>query len=308
LKKEIIELGTFEVISKTLRISDPCYDKDTWCGVSVYEGTETLGAVHTFNFAGSDTMPGVRAANHYYNEKMSAFSVNALEHSTVTAFGKGNELKAYENAIDKVKPGTILSIVIDSYNHLNAIRMIHSLLPKILAKNLKIVFRPDSGNPPVVMRECTTLIAELFGTTMNGRGFKVFNNGMGLLYGDGINEDMVRTLLKQAYDDGFAATNFLFGMGGALLQGVTRDTQKFAVKCSAAVVDGKEIEVYKDPVSDPGKKSKKGILDLEKRNGKYQTVRGTAEFGSELDLVFEDGKIYRQQTLAEIRRIAHGEF
>jgi len=277
-------------------------------GVSVYEGTETLGAMHTFNFAGSDTMAGIRCANHYYKEQMAAFSVNALEHSTVTAWGKGNELKAYENAIDKVKNGTILSMVIDSYNHLNAIRMIHSLLPKIIAKDLKIVFRPDSGNPPTVMRECAALIEELFGTTMNGRGFKVFNYGMKLLYGDGIDEAMIRTLLKNATDDHFAATNFLFGMGGALLQGVTRDTQKFAVKCSAAVVDGHEIEVYKDPVSDPGKKSKKGVLDLEKRNGKFQTVKAPAEFASELDLVFEDGKIYRQQTLSEIRRIAHGEF
>jgi nicotinamide phosphoribosyltransferase len=253
-------------------------------------------------------MPGVRASNHYYKVKMSAFSVNALEHSTVTAFGKKYEIKAYANAIAKAKPGTILSMVIDSYNHLEAIRMIHTLLPQIVAKNLKIVFRPDSGNPPVIMRECTALISELFGTTMNGRGFKVFNYGMGLLYGDGINEEMIRTLLKNAYDDGYAATNFLFGMGGALLQGVTRDTQKFAVKCSSAVVDGQEIEVYKDPVSDPGKKSKKGILDLEKRNGKYQTVKAPAEFNSELDLVFEDGKIYRQQTLVEVRRIAHGEF
>lgn len=277
-------------------------------GVSVYEGAEILGAMHTFNFAGSDTMPGVRCANHYYKDAMAAFSVNAMEHSTVTIYTRNKEIEAYKAAIEASPEGAILSIVIDSYDYKGAIKMIHSLLPSILDKNLKIVFRPDSGNPPDIMKEATLLIEELFGTTMNVKGFKEFNYGIHLLYGDGINEGMIHTLLKQAYDMQFAATNFLFGMGGALLQGVTRDTQKFAVKCSAATVDGKEVEVYKDPSTDPGKKSKKGRLDLEKRDGKYQTVQAPAQFGSELDLVFEDGLIYRQQTLSEIRKIAHDEF
>lgn len=277
-------------------------------GVSVYEGAETLGAMHTFNFVGSDTMPGVRCANHYYKEEMSAYSVNALEHSTVTSWGGAeHELEAYENAVDKAPDGSILSIVIDSYDYKKAIILIHSLLPKIIGKNLKIVFRPDSGYPPDIFKECILLVSELFGTALNSKGFKEFNYSMKILYGDGIDEEMVGILLKIGYDLWFAASNFLFGMGGGLLQKMTRDTQRFAIKCSQIVRDGKEVDVYKDPVSDPGKRSKKGKLDLIKRSGKYETVSWPGE-GSELQLVYKDGKIYRQHTLKEIRNRAHGEF
>ena len=61
---------------------------------------------------------------------------------------------------------------------------------------------------------------------------------------------------------------------GALLQRLDRDTQKCAFKCSYAVVDGNGVDVYKDPITDPGKKSKKGRLSLEKNGDEFTTVQG----------------------------------
>ena len=58
--------------------------------------------------------------------------------------------------------------------------------------------------------------------------------------------------------DGWSANNIAFGSGGGLLQKMNRDTQKCAFKCSLATVDNKDIDVFKDPITAPGKKSKKG--------------------------------------------------
>ncbi len=72
---------------------------------------------------------------------------------------------------------------------------------------------------------------------------------------------------------GWCSGNLVFGSGGALLQKLDRDTQKCAFKCCMAVVDGQKLDVFKDPVTDPGKKSKKGDITLVKDGGRYKTVR-----------------------------------
>ena len=88
-------------------------------------------------------------------------------------------------------------------------------------------------------------------------------------------------------NSGWSASNITFGMGGALLQIQHRDTQKFAMKESYVEINGEGKDVYKDPVTDPGKKSKVGRQD-----------------NSEFVTVFEDGKILKEWTFAEIRRRA----
>ena len=98
--------------------------------------------------------------------------------------------------------------------------------------------------------------------------------------------------------------NIAFGMGGALLQKLNRDTQKFAIKCSAIRKDGFWYDVYKDPITASSKRSKAGRLKLIKVNEVFKTVRKEDPGDDLLEDVFINGDLIREQTLDEIRQIA----
>jgi nicotinamide phosphoribosyltransferase len=107
---------------------------------------------------------------------------------------------------------------------------------------------------------------------------------------------------------GYSADNIAFGMGGALLQHMNRDTMKWAMKACASLVDGTWVDVYKDPVTDSGKSSKRGRMSLFKSRltGEFMTIRtdqGTidSEWVDQMDVVFENGKLLREQTFDEVR-------
>ncbi len=109
-------------------------------------------------------------------------------------------------------------------------------------------------------------------------------------------------ILDNLKANGWSADNIAFGMGGALLQKVDRDTQKFAFKCSEAIVNGERRDVYKDPITDHGKKSKKGRLKLIKEQGVYKTV-GESELGEDqLHVVYENGEIKKLYSFEEVKQ------
>jgi nicotinamide phosphoribosyltransferase len=140
------------------------------------------------------------------------------------------------------------------------------------------------------------------GTPKNMKGYKVLPKYFRLIQGDGNkNEDSIREVLHALLSNGYSASNIAFGMGGGLLQQVDRDTQRFAYKCSAATVNGQEIKVFKDPITDKGKRSKAGRLDLVFREHQFQTVEGQQR-DSVLVPVFENGKILKEYTLDEVRK------
>lgn len=116
------------------------------------------------------------------------------------------------------------------------------------------------------------VLAENFGYTVNDKGYKVLNN-VRIIQGDGINEESIKEILENLLRGGWSADNVAFGMGGALLQQVNRDTNKFAMKCSAAKVNGVWRDVFKDPITDSGKRSKKGRLTTVERDGEFCTIR-----------------------------------
>ena len=180
-----------------------------------------------------------------------------------------------------------------------------------------VVIRPDSGDPVAVVHQCLDLLDEAFGHTVNGKGYKVLNH-VRVIQGDGINPHSIRAILERITSAGYATDNLAFGMGGALLQRLDRDTQKFALKCSAARVDGEWIDVYKDPVTDKGKQSKRGRMTLlrHREYGGFRTVPVPAYAASLDDVerpagyddamvtVWEDGRLLRDWTFAEIRACA----
>jgi nicotinamide phosphoribosyltransferase len=277
-------------------------------GVSSYESACIGGAAHLTQFMGSDTVPGVRYVNHHYKHAMAGFSIPAAEHSTITMWGRERERDAYRNMIEQYgKPGALFAVVSDSYDLDNASENIwgKDLKGEVINSGATLVVRPDSGDPTTVVLRTVQLLDKSFGSTYNKKGFKVLNN-VRVIQGDGINEDSIRSILEALSSAGYSASNVAFGMGGALLQQVNRDTQRFAFKCSSATVDGKEVEVFKDPKTDPGKRSKRGRLDLvrELDKGKYviKTVQGERMGGSLLRPVFENGKILKEYTLEDVRR------
>jgi nicotinamide phosphoribosyltransferase len=281
-------------------------------GVSSLESAGIGGAAHMVNFMGSDTVTGVLYAREFYNAGVAAFSIPAAEHSTITSWGRDNEVKAYDNMLTQfAKPGSIVAVVSDSYDIFNAASKLwgEELKQKVIDSGATVVIRPDSGDPDTVCRKLVTILGEKFGYTTNAKGYKVLNN-VRLIQGDGVNEHTIRTILGgfQAY--GWSADNIAFGMGGALLQQLDRDTQKFAMKCSAALINGTWVDVQKDPVTDSGKKSKAGRVQLFKSGGEWVsgvtaptgwTDKGIGPFVPMLEEVYRDGKLVKEINFDEVR-------
>jgi nicotinamide phosphoribosyltransferase len=281
-------------------------------GVSSFESAGIAGAAHLVNFKGSDTITGILYAQRYYNtNEMVAFSIPATEHSTMTSWGgREGEVKAMENVVDKFAgKGRIYACVSDSYDIYNAIIQ-HwgtTLRHKIQQAGGTLVVRPDSGDPIEVTLRCVKLLGEKFGHSVNEKGYKVLNPCVRLIQGDGIDGAMIEKILQNFAKNGWSADNIAFGCGGGLLQKVDRDTQKFAMKCSAMKVNGEWIDVFKDPITDKVKKSKKGRLMLYKnlpRNEYFTELEGEAIPGLVEEVlvpVFENGKILKEYTFAEVR-------
>ena len=274
-------------------------------GASSFESAAIGGMAHLVNFMGTDTVSGIFRAVKSYDADIrnTAFSIAASEHSTITSWGRENEFAAYENMVDKfAKPGATFACVSDSYNIYEACKMWCRLADKIKAAGATLVVRPDSGIPDEVIRKILPILEQGFGSVVNDKGYKVLNN-VRIIWGDGINQMSIQSILRVVVDVlGFSIDNIAFGMGGALLQGVTRDDQKFAMKASAALVNGVWVDVFKDPVDDPGKASFKGRVTLFKNDqGKYYT--GVEDWmKDELVTVFENGEILNKTTFNEVRK------
>jgi nicotinamide phosphoribosyltransferase len=280
-------------------------------GVSSQESAMIGGAAHLVNFMGSDTVAGVLCANQYYNIPMAGFSIPAAEHSSITSWGKENEVEAYRNMLKQfAKPGSIVACVSDSYDIYNACEHLwgEQLRQEVIDSGATIVIRPDSGNPPEVVLKCLQLLDIRFGSKMTSKGYKILNN-VRVIQGDGINEHSIKEILDVMINHGYSASNIAFGMGGQLLQGLNRDTLRFAMKCSHIFISDKSVDVFKDPVTDHGKSSKAGRLDLVKwSNGKFETVtlpdgKVANEF-SAMRTVFENGEILVDDSFESIRNRA----
>jgi nicotinamide phosphoribosyltransferase len=273
-------------------------------GVSSGESAAIGDCAHLVNFIGTDTMEGLELAAEYYGEEMAGISIPAMEHSTVTSWGRKNEAAAYRNMLDHyAKPGAFLACVSDSYDLWNAVDHIwgDELRQKVVESGATVVIRPDSGDPASVVVKTMQLLAAKFGTTTNTKGYRVLNN-VAVIQGDGITFDTIGEILEAVVKAGFSTGNLAFGSGGGLLQKLDRDTQRVAYKASDIVVDGEHRPVFKDPVTDPGKRSKAGRLDLVFEDGQYRTiVTDTPAASSALRTVWEDGRLLVDESLSVIR-------
>ncbi|KFD68129.1 hypothetical protein M514_02466 [Trichuris suis] len=263
-------------------------------------------AAHLVNFRGTDTVAGIRLCQKYYACPMAGYSVPAAEHSTITSWDKDHEADAYRNILERYPVGTV-SVVSDSYDLYDSVERIWGgELKQLVHKRADrgcVVIRPDSGDPIEVTVKVLELLSKHYPCLVNSKGYKVLPSYLRVIQGDGVSYDTMRAVLKAMKDRGWSAENVSFGTGGALLQRVHRDTLKCAFKCSAVVVDGKMRSVYKEPITDKEKTSKKGRLSLHVVNGIYKTMQGgIGDPKSDLLVtVFENGHLLKEYSLDDIR-------
>jgi nicotinamide phosphoribosyltransferase len=306
------------------------------------------------------------AKDAYEYQSVCIRSVNASEHSVSTTkiFTVGEQQMIADWLIDF--PTGILSIVADTFD---LWKLITEYLPAnkeaIMARDGKLVIRPDSGNPVDIIcgkqgyeiendkvteqyfkedhgngswrnrtvnnvsvnevKGVIELLWDIFGGTVNEQGYKVLDPHIGAIYGDSITLDRQIQIYERLAAKGFAACNIVLGVGSFTYQMNTRDTFGFAAKGSWFEVEernqddlfdqgGPKIgdmikvgyDIYKDPITDDGtKKSLKGLMCVTHENGEYVVhTQCTPEQESTglLQTIYENGKLYNQVTLAEIRK------
>jgi nicotinamide phosphoribosyltransferase len=246
-------------------------------GSSSVESASIGGVAHLTQFKGTDNFNCLEHSNKYYDGKYQGFSIPASEHSTVTSWGRENEFEMIENYLETYKSYPIIACVLDSYDIYKAVNFVTSgkMKEKIESKDYPIfVIRPDSGSPvEVISKILEMMLKNGVKANLNSKGFLTFDKYR-IIWGDGITLLQIDKILNgicyqfmKAFSlsynplQGFSAQNFAFGSGGDLMQNVSRDTLKFAMKCSAIKVNGEWRDVYKDPITDQGKKSIRGRVE-----------------------------------------------
>jgi nicotinamide phosphoribosyltransferase len=278
-------------------------------GASSEETAALGGMAHLISFMGTDTLSAIVAARRYYDADMAGFSIPAAEHSTITSWGKENEGAAYANMLSQFGgKGKLVAVVSDSYDLWHAIDDLWGgeLRQQVETMGGTLVIRPDSGDPVTVVVEAIQRLMRCFGYLQNSKGYRVLPDCVRVIQGDGINPDSIEAILAAMQQQGLSADNIAFGMGAELLQKVNRDTQKFAMKASAICIHGQWQDVYKDPVTDPGKRSKRGRLALIRDQQGYRTIR-ESELGEHTNLltpVYRNGDLLQVTSLDDIRQRA----
>lgn len=304
------------------------------------------GAGHLVNFLGTDTVPAVEYINYHYSgqETFVGASVPAMEHSVQTAYA--NDYEYFKRIITEIYPSGIVSIVADGYDYWAVLTdVLPKLKDKILARPVnelgmsKVVIRPDSGDPVRIIagyreneiydtgagnygvlgndsfindterKGSIEVLWDLFGGTINEKGYKVLNPRIGLIYGDSITPQRADEILKRLEEKGFSADNVVFGVGSYTYQYNTRDTLGFAMKATNATINGEDVALWKDPKTDDGtKKSAKGLLMVNNVGTPCKpsyvllnNVTREDENLSELTVLFENGKFYKHDSFEEIR-------
>jgi len=274
-------------------------------GATSIESAGAGGAGHLLNFSGTDTIRAIEHTMEYYDSDVCAFSVQATEHSVMTALGETGEMSVVSSLLNE-NPEGILSVVIDSYDYIAFIKNVAKIYKHtILNRNGKFVFRPDSGEPITTTLKVLDLLEEYFGCSLNTKGYKELPEQIGILWGDGIDYMGIRNILHAMQENYWAASNIVFGMGGGLLQKVDRDTQRFAFKCSAQKRNGEWYNIFKSPL-DKSKESKKGklFLYMDDSNKYFTNNKCDCLLENHLKTVFRNGELKKEYMFSDVRRNA----
>lgn len=292
-----------------------CMDEATRCSAS-----------WLLSFNKTSTIPAINYIDRYYNAdcKNNGIGIGAVstEHSVMGANFSidGDEITFVKRLLTELYPNTSFSMVSDTYDYWN---MVNNILPQckeeIMNHNGKLLVRPDSGDIVEISVKTVDRLWEIFGGSVNGKGYKVLNPHIGIIYGDGCTLSNVETIWKELEKRGFAANNIAYGVGAfcftAIVENgkmivVTRDTFGIAMKATYGVIDGKKLMIFKDPKTDTShlKKSHKGCCRVYDDNGELKCQDQLLEMSdnSLLTTVFKDGELVREDTFADIRNRMYG--
>ena len=302
------------------------------------------GMGHLTSFQGTDTIPAIFGVHKYYNAPLdftTGASISATEHSVMCSYGQADELELFKHLLVDVYPTGLFSVVSDTWDFWKVVtEYLPALKDIIMARDGKLVVRPDSGDPVDIVTgtkvngntpeekgliEC---LWDTFGGTVNEQGYKVLDPHIGAIYGDSINLERATAISERLEAKGFATTNIVFGIGSFSYQYHTRDTFGFAVKATAATVDEEERMLFKDPKTDDGtKRSQRGRIvvaskeDVLAENPEFDFSTLTGDQSNNellwkdglneaeanqsswkaLKTVFEDGQLLVDDSLATIR-------
>lgn len=293
-------------------------------GMSSSETAAASGAGHLLSFYGTDSLVSLEWIDEYYGGEYTAGSVPATEHSVMcTGIATIGERELFRRLL-KANPNGIISVVSDTFDLWKVVTdFLPSLKEEVMARDGKIVVRPDSGNPVDILtglpgsyrtpedrtpeeKGVVEILWEQFGGTINEKGFKQLDSHVGVIYGDSITAERAQAIIDRLAAKGFASTNVVFGIGSFTYQYNTRDTFSSAIKATLAVVDDEEYNLFKNPVTDDGtKKSATGRLAvLRNVHGELylqQKATPEQEAASLLQTVWKDGKFVRFQDFANVR-------
>jgi len=294
-------------------------------GMSGIEDAVMSGAGHLLSFTGTDTIPAIDVLEKYYHadceKELIGGSVPTTEHSVMCMGTQDGEVKTFERLICEVYPAGIVSIVSDTWDFWQVItEFLPQLKKQILARDGKVVIRPDSGDPVKIIigdenaqagspeyKGAIECMWEIFGGTITHKGYKLLDGHIGLIYGDSITTERQLAILEGLKKKGFASYNVVLGIGSYTYEYVTRDTFGFAMKATYGEVSGVGRDIFKDPKTDDGtKKSAKGLMQVyrDAATGKLalkDQCTWEEEGQGELKTVFKDGKLVVDWTLGDIR-------
>lgn len=298
-------------------------------GMSGFEDACMSGAAHLLSFKGTDTVPAIDFLEMFYaansDREFVGGSVAATEHSVMCAGGMESELETIRRLL-RLYPTGILSVVSDTWDFWKVVtEYLPILKDEIVARwerdpNSKLVIRPDSGVPHQILNGAEHsskgpqnlgligCLGNIFGYTVNEKGYKRLHPCIGAIYGDGINMEEATRILSGLENSGWESTSVVLGLGSYTYQYVTRDTYGTVCKATYCEIDGESYPIFKSPKTGAWKKSHKGLLRVNSDLTVSEDVSWDEEKGGLLQSVFVDGvHLHRNNNLSEIReRIKNG--
>lgn len=326
-----------QIVNKFYEMTcDDDIPKSKALGAFDFRGEECLqsavkaGAGWCLSFLNTATVPTIPYLERNYNcdctKEPVAFGSPSTEHSVMCSNYAidGDEETLIKRLLTEIYPNTSFSAVLDSYDYWN---IVENILPKlkneIMNHNGCFLVRGDSGDCVDVVTRTVFKLWEEFGGTTNSKGYKVLDPHVKAIYGDSITVQRCEQIYDILEKNGFAASNVALGVGSfsfqcieedGVLKPFTRDTFSSCIKATYCEIDGKPYPIFKNPKDGGFKKSQRGLCHVYKESdGKLTFKDGyTSEnlpMNNLLETVFRDGKLIKEQSLQEIRRVLNeGEF
>ncbi len=295
-------------------------------GMGGVEAALLSGAAHLLSFAGTDSIPSIDLLEDYYNadvaHELVGGSVPATEHSVMCMGTQDGEIETFNRLITEVYPKGIVSVVSDTWDFWQVLtEFMPTLKETVLARDGKLVIRPDSGDPVHIIcgdpnavpgspehKGAVECLWDTFGGSLTATGHKLLDPHIGVIYGDSITLERCRAICEGLMSKGFSSGNIVFGIGSYTYQHVTRDTFGFAMKATYGEVNGVGRAIFKEPKTDDGtKRSARGLLRVDRTEAGQLVLHDNCTWeesqGGAMELVFRNGEMLRNSDFATIKAL-----